>query len=281
MTPASFERLGDAYPESPVVIAVSHAGRDYPAALLAALAVSPTALTGLEDRKLDLVARGARLRETVLVQRLPRAWIDLNRGEDERDARIDEGAPPARKGAETAKLRSGLGLVPRRAGTAGDLWRRRFTDAEVRARIEGAHRPFHDALATLLAAARARWGVAVLLDLHSMPPLGRGAAQVVLGDRFGQTSAARFVARAEAEAAQAGLRAALNAPYAGGHILQRHAAPTAGVHAIQLELDRTLYLDARLDQPGPGLAATIQLVQRMSAALADEALAGGVPIAAQ
>ncbi|MCP3735768.1 N-formylglutamate amidohydrolase [Sphingomonas sp. RP10(2022)] len=288
---ASFERIGApdaadapfAPPLSPVVLSVPHAGRDYPAGLLAALRLPPAALVVLEDRHVDAVAHAARTVETMLVQRAPRAWIDLNRSEHERDPRVDEGARPQAQPAASAKLRSGLGLVPRRAGSAGDLWRRRFSAAEVTARIAQDHRPYHDALAATLVAARARFGIAVLIDVHSMPPIG-AHAQVVLGDRFGQSSAGRFVARLEAEAAAMGITSALNTPYAGGHILERHAAPAEGVHAIQLEIDRSLYLDHRLDQPGPGFARTVALLRRMLAAVEDEALAGdatGVALAAE
>lgn len=275
---SGIERLGGDLPLSPVVICVSHAGRDYPLPLRAALRVSLAAAATLEDRHVDAVALAARVAEVTIVQRRARAWIDLNRAEDERDPLADEGAGPvpSSSGPGASKVASGLGLVPRRAGTAGDLWRRRWSDAEVRARIVADHRPFHDAVAAALAAARQRFGVAVLLDLHSMPPL-TGAAKgtrVVLGDRWGRAAGARYVARVEAVAGAAGLPAAINSPYAGGHILDRHGRPQAGVHAIQLELDRTLYLDRTLQRPGPGLAGTAALVRRMLAALADEALAG-------
>jgi N-formylglutamate amidohydrolase len=269
---AGSERWGSEPPASPVVISVPHAGRDYPLPLRAALRISLAAAASLEDRHVDAVALAARSAETLLIQRRARAWIDLNRAEDERDPLADEGASPAPTGA--GKVASGLGLVPRRGGTAGDLWRRRWSDAEVRARIEADHRPYHAALASTLAAARDRWGVAVLLDLHSMPPL-TGAARttrVVLGDRFGRAAAARFVARAEAVATAAGFRTALNS-------LDRHGRPAVNIHAIQLELDRSLYLDRTLDRPGPGLDRTAGLVRQVLAVLADEALSQAAPLA--
>ncbi|HVF95085.1 MAG TPA: N-formylglutamate amidohydrolase, partial [Sphingomonas sp.] len=100
-------------------------------------------------------------------------------------------------------------------------------------------------------------------------------------DRFGRSSASRFVARVEAECSAAGIRSTLNAPYAGGHILDRHARPAAGVHAIQLELDRSLYLDGGLNALGTGLAHTVALVRRILAAIEDEALAQPLAIAAE
>ena len=278
---SGFAFVGGELPASPVVISVPHAGRDYPLPLRAALRVPLAAATALEDRHVDAVALAARAGETTVIQRRARAWIDLNRGEDERDPLCDEGAGAVLPGA--TKIASGLGLVPRRAGTAGDLWRRRWSDAEVQARIVADHRPYHAAVAAALAAARARRGVAVLLDLHSMPPL-TGAARgtrVVLGDRWGRAAAARFVARAEAVAAASGLTTALNTPYAGGHILDRHGRPAERIHAIQLELDRSLYLDRPLLRPGLGLERTVALVRGMLAALADEALAGRIAMAAE
>jgi N-formylglutamate amidohydrolase len=285
MAPApSFDRHGPDLPASPVVISVPHAGRDYPPPLRSALRVPLAALVILEDRFVDALALAQPGREAMLVQRRARAWIDLNRAETERDPRVDEGAPAATAIAASAKLRSGLGLVPRRAGSASELWRRRWTDAEIAARIAADHRPYHQALATALAAARARFGCAILLDLHSMPPLGQGEQpQVVIGDRFGRAAAGRFVARVEAVARAAGLKPALNTPYAGGHILERHARPHQGVHAIQLELDRSLYLDRRLDSLGAGAPAMVALLRATIDTLADEALAatGSAPLAAE
>lgn len=278
--PPGFAIWGENPPASPVVISVPHAGRDYPLSLRTALRCSMAAVQQLEDRHVDAVAMAARSAETLLVQRRPRAWIDLNRAEDERDPAVDEGAPATASGS--AKVAHGLGLIPRRAA-AGELWRRRWSDAEVAARIESDHRPYHAALARALAAARARWGVAVLLDLHSMPPLTGGArgTGVVLGDRWGETAAPRLVAAAEAAAQALGIRVQLNAPYAGGHILARHGRPATHVHGIQLELDRALYLDPALDRPGPGLARTARLVRSVIAALADEALGYAAPVAAE
>jgi N-formylglutamate amidohydrolase len=276
-----FERLGAIQPTSPVVLSVPHAGRDYPMALKTALRVPLAALLPLEDRLVDAVARAARTDQTTIVQNRARAWIDLNRSEDERDPLLDEGArsmPPAQ---QSAKLRSGLGLVPRRASGAGDLWARRFTDADVTARIANDHRPYHAALAAALNAAKATFGVAVLLDVHSMPPLGPGGARIVLGDRFGHAADVRFVARVETECRARGFSTATNAPYAGGHILERHARPAAGIHAIQLELDRTLYLDRKLNGPGAGFTRVVDLVRSLLSVLADEALSAPLAAAAE
>jgi N-formylglutamate amidohydrolase len=273
----SFVRHGPVEPLTPVVLSVPHAGRDYPLPLRSALRVPLRSLVPLEDRHVDKVALDARRSETLLVAQRARAWIDLNRAEHERDPRLDEGA--ASIGVpQSAKLRSGLGLVPRRAGSAGDIWQRRLSAHEVDMRIRADHRPYHAALAETLAAARARFGIAILLDIHSMPPLGPAetAPRLVLGDRFGKSAAARFAGRVEGVARAHGTAIAANAPYSGGHILERHGDPRQGIHAIQLEFDRSLYLDAALDAPGPGLTATAALLRAVIAAVADEALPSAI-----
>lgn len=274
MATQSFTRLGPAEPEHPVVLSVPHAGRDYPLALRAATRLPPASLLVLEDRLVDHVAMAARRSETALVATRARAWIDLNRGEDERDPLLEEGDGAVTGQGDSHRLRSGLGLVPRRAGAAGDVWRRRLSGQEVQRRIEEDHRPYHAELARLLAAARARFGVAVLIDIHSMPPLGAVgvAPQLVLGDRFGRTADARLAARLEAEGAAAGVIVATNSPYAGGHVIARHADPGAGIHALQVEFDRRLYLDARLERGGAGMAATGRLLRRLIDAAADVVL---------
>lgn len=271
MSASSFDRHGPEIPVSPVVLSVPHAGRDYPLPLRAALRVPIASLLPLEDRHADTLAIAARSAETLFAAARARAWIDLNRAEHERDPRIDEGADAMPEGAMSLKLRSGLGLVPRRASGA-DLWRRRFADEEVRQRIEQDHRPYHAALAAALAAARDRFGVAVLLDIHSMPPLAAGGARIVIGDRFGRAAASRFIGRIEGAVHTAGVRSAVNTPYAGGHVLDRHADPAANIHAIQIEIDRTLYLDRRRDQPGPGFDSSAALLRTVIDAVADEAL---------
>lgn len=274
----SFDILGPEIPESPVVISVPHAGRDYPYALRANLRVPEELLVTLEDRHVDIVAIGARERETLIVQRLGRAWIDLNRAEHERDPTVDDGAPCSHP---SAKVRGGLGIVPRRTGRAGELWRRPFSGEEIVTRIAADHRPYHVALRNLLIRTRERFGCAVLLDLHSMPPIAQGNTRIVTGDRFGRSCAVRFVRRTEAVVAAAGLRHARNTPYAGGHILERHGNPAGHIHAIQLELDRSLYLDRALDRPGTGVDAMVTMIRAVIDALTDEALDNPSALAAE
>ncbi len=271
---SSFVRHGPAEPLSPVVLSVPHAGREYPLPLRTALRVPLDHLKSLEDRHIDAVALAAHGGETLFVARLARAWIDLNRSEAERDPRVEEGVTGGQP--QSAKLRSGLGLVPRRAGNSADIWRRRWSSDEVTARIRSDHRPYHAAVEAALKAARDRFGIAVLLDIHSMPPLTPAgkAPRIVFGDRFGRSASSRFLSRLEGVARASGVLAAANAPYSGGHVIERHAAPAEAIHAIQIEFDRALYLDPRLDSPGRGMDFTSGLLRAMIDAIADEASPG-------
>ena len=271
-------------PRSPLVLSVPHAGRAYPAEMQALLTVPLARLTGLEDRFVDAVAIGALGDEAMIVAQRPRGWIDLNRSPiRDRDPQVDAGVEPrAFSTMASDKVRSGIGLIPRRAGGAENMWRRKLTAAEVAARIAQDHAPYHAALAAALAAAQARFGTALLVDLHSMPPLpGDTPARIVLGDRYAHSCAARFTDLAARVLRDTGLPLAVNHPYAGGHILNAHARPRAGIHGLQVEIDRSLYLDAALDRPGPGLDATIRRVRTLLDALTDAVLGDTRRIAAE
>ncbi|WP_225206693.1 N-formylglutamate amidohydrolase [Novosphingobium huizhouense] len=270
----------------PVVVAVPHAGRSYPPALVEGMRHPGFAAPRLEDRLVDLVAIEAARRTgaTLLVAQAPRAMIDLNRSSDDIDWDMIGGCrAPAGEAAASSTLRrarSGLGLVPRRLPGLGELWKRRIERGELDRRIAEIHAPYHAALAQELAAVRDRWGAALLIDLHSMPPLtarhpGEPAPQYVIGDRFGAACDGALVSSAFALFAAAGLRAAHNRPYAGGYVLERHARRREGIHALQLEIDRSSYLDARLSEPGEGFAAVVELVTALVRRIADEVAAIG------
>lgn len=273
-------------PESvgPLILSVPHAGRDYPPGLEAELRMPIARLGILEDRLVDAVARGVDGVPTLIANR-PRLWIDLNRRETEIDPGMVEPALPAARTMLSAKVRSGLGLVPRRLAGIGELWRRRLPAAALAERIARDHRPYHARLSALIERARSRFPAVVLLDLHSMPPLRpeQGApAEIVIGDRFGLSAAPRFRARIMGAAAAFGLRADDNSPYSVGHIVERHGEPLRGIHALQLEIDRSLYLDAALDACRPdGLARTRAFLAEAVRGLVEEALEVPMPLAAE
>jgi N-formylglutamate amidohydrolase len=278
----------------PIAIAVPHAGRTYPARLVERMRSPEHAALKLEDRHADRLA-AAVAKQTgaaLLVAHAPRAMIDLNRAIEEMDwEMLVNGAPPGRgAGHAGRRARSGLGLVPRRLPGLGEIWTRRMEQSELDARIEGIHRPYHEALAGCMRGLRDRWGAALLIDLHSMPPLGpripgESAPQFVVGDRFGATCDGALCAAAFDEFARLRRRAVHNRPYAGGYVLDRHSAPARGLHAIQLEICRATYLDARLAEPGPGFdevaAVLVNLVRRLAGEVAALGRAGQLPLAAE
>lgn len=270
----------------PVLIAAPHAGRLYPPALVERMRNPGFAALRLEDRYVDRLARAvaARTGAALLVAQAPRAMIDLNRAADDVDWDMiarDDGHPGDEGLAGTTGRRalSGLGLIPRRLPGIGELWKRRHERSELDARITGIHEPYHAALASVLGDLRQRWGAALLLDLHSMPPLAlRGAPspEFVVGDRFGSTCSGAVIASAFAWFAENGRLAAHNRPYAGGYVLERHARPRRHVHALQLEIDRSRYLDSRLAEPGPGWTGMVDLLSGLVSRLAaDVAAIGG------
>ncbi len=269
----------------PVIIAVPHAGREYPADLAMRARVGLKGLQSLEDRYVDaLSAAAVGAGQCVVIARRGRAIIDLNRHEQEIDTNSVADIPHGAVMRASAKLRGGLGLVPHRYHNIGDLWLRRPTYAEVVERIRDIHAPYHNHTGQLLDAARSVWGAAVLIDLHSMPPIrasmGQRGVDVVLGDRFGQ-SASGALTRIAAELIEAhGLRVAINAPYAGGYTLERHGRPDRSVHAIQVEIDRSLYLDAALEEPGDGVARCGAMIADLAQGL-NSVLDEPVPLAAE
>lgn len=281
-----FATWGTLCPSVPVLLSVPHAGRDYPADVYDALRLHPGALVRLEDRYADLLARRSiQLGQPVIMANRARAWIDLNRDEQDIDAEMVQGAVRADYPAPGVKQRGGLGLIPRRLSGDGDLWKRQFTRAEVEHRITSLHQPYHEAINEVLERMRQRFGVAILLDLHSMPPIRSAvtgpAPQFVIGDRFGKSAASQYAELLMSRLQAHGFLAALNHPYAGAYILRRHAKPRANIHAIQLEVDRSLYLDPDLRQPGAGLPRLSALIPALVTAIADEAMGSATAIAAE
>ena len=279
-----FLRIGPAEPASPVVLSVPHAGRDYSPALLAAARLPREKLEVLEDRLVDrLVWRAVAAGASALVAQTPRAEIDLNRDAREIDPAMINPPPPAHGLLQSARTRGGLGLVPSRIAGSGAIWLRRMSGDELERRIARIHRPYHDTLAAMLEATRRRFGLAILLDCHSMPPRDAPGQQagIVFGDRHGASSAREFVEAAESATRALDFEVARNTPYAGGYITVRHGRPERDVHALQIEIDRALYLGADLLTPGPGFDRVAQMLAAVSAAIAARALEIALPIAAE
>jgi N-formylglutamate amidohydrolase len=279
-----FHRIGPDRPATPVILSVPHAGRAYSDALLRAARVPQAVLEALEDRLVDRLAwRAVADGATAIVATAPRAEIDLNRDERELDPAMVAPPPPSGELRSTVRTRGGLGLVPARLAGAGGLWRGRMSRDELQRRVATIHRPYHAALAKALAAARKRYGFAILLDCHSMPPRPQGdaGAGVVFGDRFGATASSQVVMSAVGAAEALGFTAACNEPYAGGHVVERHGRPDDGIHALQIEIDRSLYLDGTLKEAGDGFDRAARLIAAVAKAASAAGMSEPHPIAAE
>ena len=270
---------GDAFvvlrPETPgrFVFASPHSGTVYPPEMGADPGLPEASLRSAEDALVDrLITPGAGLGATVVLARLGRAWVDLNRDPADLDPLLIDGAPD---GAVSARTAAGYGVIPRLTGDGRALYDRHMALDEARDRIAGTHTPYHAALAAAMEAARAQHGEAVLVDWHSMPARatqGVGGARgpdVVIGDRHGSSCEAALSRRLRRAFEALGWRVALNQPYAGGWTTQRWGRPSEGFHAIQIELNRALYFDETARAPGPGWSRTEKGVARIIAELLD------------
>jgi N-formylglutamate amidohydrolase len=257
------------------VFASPHSGAIYPSQMAADPALPEASLRSAEDALVDrLIASGVDHGATVVLGRLGRAWVDLNRDPADLDPVLIEGLDDGPVSPRTA---AGYGVVPRLAGDGRALYARRLTLEEARDRVARTHRPYHQALDEAMAAAKARHGEAVLIDWHSMPARatqGAGGARgpdVVLGDRHGSSCSAELTRRLRRAFEALGWRVALNQPYAGGWTTQSWGRPAEGFHALQIELNRALYFDEAARAPGPGWSRTEKGVARVIADLLAEA----------
>ncbi|MFO1141525.1 MAG: N-formylglutamate amidohydrolase [Amaricoccus sp.] len=283
-----FQLTMPADPRSCAVFSSPHSGAEYPAAFLAASLLDPLQIRSSEDAFVDeLFAAAPAAGAPLLAARVPRALLDLNRAPDDLDPALIRGA--ARRHLN-ARIAAGLGVIPRVVGEGRPIMEGKLSLAEAEARIAACWHPYHARLRTLLAEARRRSGMAILYDCHSMPRDALNAApamwgrrpEVILGDRFGGSCDRWLIDAATDVFAAAGFVVARNAPFAGGYITQTYGRPREGVHALQIEIDRALYMDeARIERlPGfPEIAARLATVAGGLAALGPQASA--FPVAAE
>ena len=256
-----FEVLRPETGSAPLVLSSPHSGDIYPPSLLKALRLHPSQLRCLEDGWVDrLFHTAAELGAPLLRARFARAYVDPNREAFELDAELFQGPLPAYVNTNSVKARAGLGTIPSRVG-GKPIYRGRLEFGEAERRIQLAYWPYHQALQGLLAQAQDEFGTALLLDCHSMPSFAvNGSPQeatvdFALGDRFGRSCAPGIIDRAELLLRGRGFRVARNRPYAGGHITARYGRPDAGVHALQIEIRRDLFMEERTREPTPAVPA--------------------------
>jgi N-formylglutamate amidohydrolase len=265
VTPLSAPLIHAPRADLPVLLSVPHSGRDYPDWLVEMAPGGRAALTSLEDPLVDRLAwRAIKGGVGAVIARAPRAAVDCNRSEDEVDPAVIEGR---RRERLTARARGGLGIVPARTPHHGFLWRKAIGSGQLDDRLNQAHRPYHQAVAEQIELLLDRFGCALLLDCHSMPPPPAGVPSVVFGDRHGRTAGSWVTREAMRITREAGFEAGLNDPFAGGYVVAHHGDPRRNVHALQLELDRCCYLDSALEKPGPGFDAAALLIEALAVGL--------------
>lgn len=263
-------------PASPVIFASPHSGRDYPGELLKVSRLDRHALRQSEDSYVDLIFEEApRCGAPLLRALFPRAYVDVNRGRDELDPRMFADALPDGADTRSSRVIAGLGVIPRIVADGQDIYARKLYFADARRRLTACYDPYHEALVELIAQARDQFGCAVLIDCHSMPAAGGApfrpgepAIDFVLGDRFGSSCAPFVTQLAEETLRDLGYETARNAPYAGGFVASSYGRPGEGVHVLQIEINRALYLDERRIARTEGFETLRQAMARLIARLA-------------
>jgi N-formylglutamate deformylase len=235
----------------PALFNSPHSGRTYPRAFLAASRLDLAALRRSEDSFVDELISGVVSRgHPVMRANFPRCYVDVNREPYELDPRMFDGRLPSFANTRSMRVAGGLGTVARVVGDAQEIYHQRIPVDDALRRIDGLYKPYHRALRRLFTRVHRQFGAAVLIDCHSMPSTAGGKderprADVVLGDRYGTSCVGIVSETVDATLRRCGYSVSRNKPYAGGFITEHYGNPAAGLHAIQLEINRALYMDER------------------------------------
>ena len=255
MTKPGFDLYLPQHVTTSVVFASPHSGRSYSAEFLKRIILDHHQIRSSEDAFIDqLFMPAVDCGAPLLAATAPRAYVDLNRGVDELDPAVIEGV---RRSSHNPRVASGLGVIPRVVANGRAIYRGKMSVAEAKMRLDEAWYPYHGALQAQMDRAHQMFGEAILIDCHSMPReavdcvvrTGARRPDVVLGDRFGASAAAPVVDEIEAALTRTGLRVARNAPFAGAYVTQQYGRPSRRQHAVQIEIDRSLYMDERAIRP--------------------------------
>lgn len=280
MTPAEdfsvsppFEVRTSAEQRVPFVFNSPHSGRCYPDRFLAMSKLDSTSIRRSEDCYVDeLFGAAVSLGAPMLAAHFPRAYLDVNREPWELDPRMFAEPVPPFANIRSARVAGGLGTVPKLVGEGLDIYSGRLPLAEAVGRIESVYKPYHEMLKRLVTRTHARFGYAVLIDCHSMPAsirLGESGVRpdFIVGDRFGTSASAALSDRAIGLLAGMGYTVAHNKPYAGGFITEHYGRPARNLHALQIEINRGLYMDERTFKKSAGFYALADDLARFSADL--------------
>jgi N-formylglutamate deformylase len=248
---APFEILEPAVCRAPALFNSPHSGSTYPQAFLGISRLDIATLRRSEDSFVDELMAGVVAHGYPLMHaHFPRCFVDVNREPYELDPRMFEGRLPSFANTRSMRVAGGLGTVARVVGDAQEIYDRRIPVDDALARIEGLYKPYHRALRRLFTRLHRDFGAAMLIDCHSMPSSAghrdeRPRPEFVLGDRYGTSCVGVVAETVEQTLRSMGYTVSRNKPYAGGFITEHYGNPAAGLHAIQLEINRALYMDER------------------------------------
>ncbi|MFQ6546702.1 N-formylglutamate amidohydrolase [Aestuariibius sp. 2305UL40-4] len=258
-----------------VVFSSPHSGRAYPEAFLDRAVLDETEIRSSEDAFVDELFGAAQdVGAPLIYASAPRAYVDLNRAPDELDPALIQGV---RRSGHNPRIASGLGVIPRVVANGRPIYRGKISREDAQARLDTVWHPYHRGLQTLLDESRALFGEAILVDCHSMPhealdgisPPGMPRPEVVLGDRFGAAASEAVLTRIELAFQDAGLRVVRNMPFAGAYIVQTYGRPSRQQYAVQIEIDRALYMDERTITPNADFEGFQALMTRIVSDIAD------------
>ncbi len=239
----------------PFVFASPHSGRAYPESFIAQSGLPFDVLRRSEDAFVDeLFASAVDLGAPLIAASFPRAYLDVNRTPAELDAAMFAGPLPFAVDAASPRVNAGLGVIPRVVREGAEIYRRKLSPKEASERLALLYHPYHEALCRLADEAQADFGLAIVVDCHSMPSAA-AAPDIVLGDRYGVSAGPLLMRAAEEAFERQGFAVARNVPYEGGYTTQRHGRPEQGRHALQIEINRALYLDENGMRPAPFFSA--------------------------
>jgi N-formylglutamate amidohydrolase len=249
LDPAPFV-LTRAAQSSALVFASPHSGRHYPASLMEATQLDGLSIRQSEDGYVDqLIAGGPTKGASLIAATYGRAYLDVNRSPLELDPDMFDGDLPMDRLRGSARVSAGLGVIAKIVGEGQEIYRHRLAPTEAQARLENVHQPYHTALSELLGQTQQDHGLAVLIDWHSMPSAasgggwGRAGSDFVLGDRHGTSCGSGLTRLVDESLTRMGYQVARNSPYAGGYTTEHYGCPSLGIHALQIEINRRLYLN--------------------------------------
>ncbi len=272
-SPGPFRIDAPAQQTVPLVFASPHSGREYPADFLLSTRLDALSLRRSEDSFVDDLFAGATLAGApLLAATFARAYCDPNREPWELDPAMFDGPLPAWVNTTSARVGAGLGTLARVVASGEAIYRRKLPFREAEFRVEAYWQPYHDALRSLLDETRHRFGACLLIDCHSMPAqscgTGRGTPDFVLGDAHGTACSSRITRAAEALLTGMGYQVRRNDPYAGGYVTRHYGRPRESIHALQIEVARTLYMNEARFERSTGFSAIQLHLSTLAARLA-------------